>query len=123
VLVVDDHADTARAIRRLLTAGAPVRCEVRTAGSVGEALTACRDGAIDLLISDIGLPDGSGLDLMRELRARHGSDQVKGIALSGYGMEDDVRRSRTAGYDAHLTKPVTAAALHGAVRAVVGSPS
>ena len=118
MLVVDDHADTARAIRRLLTAGAPVRCEVRTAGSVGEALTACRDGAIDLLISDIGLPDGSGLDLMRELRARHGADQVKGIALSGYGMEDDVRRSRTAGYDAHLTKPVNFKKLEAVIEEV-----
>jgi DNA-binding NarL/FixJ family response regulator len=68
-----------------------------------------------LLISDIGLPDGSGLDLMKQLRSRYG---MKGIALSGYGTEDDVRRSRAAGFHSHLTKPVTSEALHAAVEAV-----
>ena len=60
--------------------------------------------AFDLLISDIGLPDGSGLDLMRPAPAP--SSAVTGIALSGFGMEDDLRKSREAGFDAHLTKPI-----------------
>jgi CheY-like chemotaxis protein len=67
-----------------------------------------------LWISDIGLPDGSGLDIMRHFRHRAagGGDvgerpPVRGIALSGFGMEEDIRRSREAGFEHHLTKPVT----------------
>jgi CheY-like chemotaxis protein len=55
------------------------------------------------VISDLGLPDGSGLELMREIQ-RH--RPVSAIALSGYGMEDDLRKTREAGFDAHLLKPV-----------------
>ncbi|MFP5284955.1 MAG: response regulator, partial [Thermoanaerobaculia bacterium] len=62
---------------------------------------------------DLGLPDGSGLDLMRELGARHG---LRGIALSGYGMEEDVQRSREAGFETHLTKPVNLETLREAIR-------
>ena len=58
------------------------------------------------LLSDLGLPDGSGLDLIREIRARCGPE-VKAICLSGYGMEEDMRQSREAGFLAHLTKPVS----------------
>ena len=61
-------------------------------------------GEFDLIISDIGLPDGSGLDLMRRLRA--GAGRSPAIALTGYGMEEDIRRSREAGFAAHLTKPI-----------------
>jgi len=70
------------------------------------------DRGLDLVISDLGLPDGSGLDLMRELSQRHG---LRGIALSGYGMDDDIRRSREAGFDAHLTKPVSLQTLQEAI--------
>jgi CheY-like chemotaxis protein len=62
---------------------------------------------VDILISDIGLPDGSGLEIMRHLRDRDGHGPVRGIALSGFGMEEDIRKSREAGFDHHLTKPVT----------------
>ena len=57
----------------------------------------------DALISDIGLPDTSGYELVREAKRRQ---PVQGIALSGFGMEEDVRRSLEAGFDYHLTKPV-----------------
>ena len=60
--------------------------------------------SFDLLLSDLGLPDGSGVDLMRELRER--GSTLPGIALSGYGQEEDVRRSKEAGFAEHLTKPV-----------------
>ena len=91
--------------------------QVTTAGSVAEALStaAGADGAFDFVISDLGLPDGSGLDLMRELSARHG---LRGIALSGYGMEDDIRQSLEAGFLKHLTKPVDLTALQATLREV-----
>jgi DNA-binding response OmpR family regulator len=79
-----------------------------------QALEEREPGArIDLLVSDIGLPDGSGLDLIRALGERWG---IRGIALSGYGTEEDVQRSREAGFLRHLTKPVTPRVLEAAVR-------
>jgi len=98
--MVDDHEDTNRAMSRLLGG---LGYDVRTADSVAAALSAAEQGSFDLLISDIGLPDGSGLELMKQLRARNGG-RVKGIALSGFGMEEDVQRSREAGFREHLTK-------------------
>ena len=59
---------------------------------------------IDLLLCDLGLPDGTGLDVMRFFRDRHPG--APGIALTGYGMEEDIRRTREAGFADHLTKPI-----------------
>jgi CheY-like chemotaxis protein len=77
------------------------------AGSLGAALRMAeeemRGEKIDLVISDLGLPDGSGLDLMRELSTRYG---LRGIALSGFGMESDVQQSAAAGFALHLIKPI-----------------
>ncbi|HEY9420860.1 MAG TPA: ATP-binding protein [Thermoanaerobaculia bacterium] len=120
LLVVEDHADTALALTDLLR-GRGYR--VTVAGSVAGALAAFagvqgQAGAIDLVVSDLGLPDGSGQDLMRELAKRY---PVRGIALSGYGMEEDVQRSRDAGFDVHLTKPVTLDVLEAAIRQVSSS--
>ena len=66
----------------------------------------------DAVISDLGLPDGTGYELMETLRAAHG---LRGIALSGYGMDDDLRRSEEAGFSAHLTKPIDFAQLERAL--------
>jgi CheY-like chemotaxis protein len=63
---------------------------------------------IDLVISDVGLPDGSGLDMMRQLSLEYG---VRGIALSGFGMDSDIEQSLNAGFSRHLTKPINVAAL------------
>jgi len=116
-LIVDDHDDTRYVIRRILSGPG---FAVRSVGCVSEALEEAALYDFDLLISDIGLPDGSGLDLMKQLRARYG---MKGVALSGYGTEDDVRRSLAAGFHAHLTKPITAEALLSAVaEAAASSP-
>ena len=101
VLLVEDHADTAEAARELL---ADASCQVVAAGSLAAALEAAGIQTFDLVLSDLGLPDGSGLDLMRDLRDRYG---LRGIALTGYGMEDDIRRSREAGFVDHLVKPIT----------------
>src|SRR5262249_47794320 len=76
---------------------------VKTANTLAAALEAATVEDFDLIISDIGLPDGSGLELMRQIRDRYAA---QGIALSGYGMEEDIRKSREAGFLAHLTKPV-----------------
>ena len=120
ILLVEDHADTAEALADLLRL---IGHEVRVAGSVASGLAAAAvemesaAGGFDLVVSDLGLPDGSGQDLMRELVRRYG---WKGIALSGYGMEEDVRRSREAGFARHLTKPVDLEALRAAIRQVAG---
>ncbi|WP_428938377.1 response regulator [Fontivita pretiosa] len=103
ILMVDDHPDTNLAMQRLLSS---LGYDVRTAHSVASALQAADREHFDVLISDIGLPDGSGLDLMRQLLARKGSKPIKGIALSGFGMEEDIRKSLAAGFQEHLTKPV-----------------
>ena len=110
ILLVEDHADTAEAMADLLSL---MGHQVTTAGTVAAALETVRRERFDLLLSDLGLPDGSGLDVMREISHNGG---IPGIALSGYGMEDDVLRSHEAGFSKHLTKPVTLPALEAAIR-------
>lgn len=100
ILLVEDHGDTAAMLRMILQAAGH---QVRLAGDVAGALAEMEGGAFDLLLSDLGLPDGSGIDLMVELRAR--GHRVPAIALSGYGQEEDLRRSREAGFRDHLVKP------------------
>ncbi|HSK79820.1 MAG TPA: ATP-binding protein [Thermoanaerobaculia bacterium] len=113
LLLVEDHADTAEAMADLLRL---LGHRVDVAGTVAAALDTAQGSAgdpFDLVVSDLGLPDGTGLDLMRELTRRHG---LRGIALSGYGMEEDIRKSREAGFARHLTKPVNLQALESAIR-------
>jgi two-component system CheB/CheR fusion protein len=78
---------------------------INIAQSVRSALDMLSANDFDLLISDIGLPDGTGIDLLNTL-TREGRS-IKAIALSGYGMEEDIQRSRNAGFFEHLTKPVS----------------
>ncbi len=101
VLVVEDNGDTAAMTRLLLEACGH---KVQTAGDVAQALKRLEREPFDVLISDLGLPDGSGVDLMRKLRER--GNAIRGIAMSGYGMPEDVCRSKEAGFSVHLTKPV-----------------
>jgi signal transduction histidine kinase/ActR/RegA family two-component response regulator len=112
ILLVEDHSDTASALADLLRIQGH---RVLIAGTIAQALDLAQKGHFDLVVSDLGLPDGSGQDLMRSLSQRH---NLRGIALSGYGMEDDVRRSREAGFEQHLTKPVNLQALETAIRQV-----
>jgi signal transduction histidine kinase/ActR/RegA family two-component response regulator len=106
ILLAEDHVDTAEALATLLEGlGHRITMAGTVAGGLAAAAqAAAADRSIDLVISDLGLPDGSGLDLMRELARLY---RLTGIALSGYGMEEDVRKSRQAGFIRHLTKPVT----------------
>ncbi len=100
LLVVDDHEATRTVLSRLLTSSGH---QVTLAASMHEALTAFAEGQFDVVISDLGLPDGSGHDLIRELKRQR---PIAGIALSGYGMEEDLRQTKEAGFCAHLVKPV-----------------
>jgi CheY-like chemotaxis protein len=84
---------------------------------VATALKLVDTETFDLLLSDLGLPDGSGVDLMREIR-QHGS-KLPGIALSGYGRDSDIQQSRDAGFVAHLTKPVDVQRLERTIECVV----
>jgi len=115
LLVVEDHYDTAHALNRLLRVAG---YSVKTAGSVAAALRLAEAESFDLLISDLGLPDESGYALMQQVRERYG---LRGIAMSGYGMEDDIRRSREAGFAEHLIKPISIPQLENAIRRVVGA--
>ncbi|HEX8078145.1 MAG TPA: ATP-binding protein [Chthoniobacterales bacterium] len=100
ILFVEDHEDTARVLGRILrNAG----FDVSHAGTVTDALALAAGRRFDLVVSDLGLPDGSGLELMKALRDSQG---MQGIALSGFGTEEDVAASAAAGFAAHLTKPV-----------------
>jgi CheY-like chemotaxis protein len=113
ILLVEDHADTAVVLARLLR---KMGHHVIPANTVGLALKAAetefKDAPLDLLISDMGLPDGSGRDIMRALSAK---GPVKGIALSGFGMESDIMESHAAGFSRHLVKPISVEALRGAI--------
>ncbi len=100
LLLVEDHRPTAEVLKRLLKR---VGYSVTAVASVAEGLSSAREQKFDFVLSDLGLPDGAGSDLMRALRDEHG---LRGIALSGYGMEEDVQRSADAGFVAHITKPV-----------------
>ena len=112
LMVVEDHADTARVLSKLLRTSGHI---VRTATTAADALTLVDEHSFDIIISDLGLPDMTGYDLMRKIKARSGA---KGIAMSGYGMEEDIRKGEQAGFSAHLVKPVNFDRLEQAIRRV-----
>ncbi len=115
LLLVEDHEPTLAVLQRLLNRAGHA---VATASSVAAALELAAREPFDALISDIGLPDGTGVELMRTMRSQHG---LRGIALSGYGMEEDLTRSLEAGFVAHLTKPVDLAQLRRALAALASA--
>jgi len=115
ILLVEDHADTQRILCRLLRKwGYNVKCS----DCVAQALDLAANEPFDILISDLGLPDGSGLDIMRETKKRYG---LRGVAVSGFGTDDDLRQSRDAGFEEHLTKPVGVEGLHAAVERILSA--
>jgi len=113
LLIVEDHADTARALSRLLGKAGFV---VSVAGDVATALALAGQETFDLLISDLGLPDGTGYDVMAGVQKIR---PLPGIAMSGYGMDEDVLKSREAGFSEHLVKPVEVPQLIAAIRRVM----
>jgi two-component system CheB/CheR fusion protein len=116
ILLVEDHADTALMMLRLL---ARRGYAVTLATTFAEATQAIESRTFDLLLSDLGLPDGSGLDLMRAVASR--SPKLPGIALSGYGMPDDARKSLDAGFLAHIPKPIAIERLWAAIDRALAS--
>jgi PAS domain S-box-containing protein len=112
VLLVEDHEDSAYAMRRVLELMGHV---VVVRGDLTSALAEIEAAPYDLLLSDIGLPDGDGFDLVAAVRARSSQPAIPAIALTGFGMEEDIARARAAGFDAHLTKPVDFGKLAHAV--------
>lgn len=116
ILLVEDHPDTRATLHQLLERRGH---RVAVAAGVAEALAAAAAGEFDVLVSDIGLPDGTGLDLMHSLRQRGAA--LPGIALSGFGMEADIAASRSVGFAHHLVKPVNFQLLEEAIQATAGA--
>jgi signal transduction histidine kinase len=100
IMVVEDHEDTRRVLSRALRRKG---FGVTAAGGVAAAVEQFSSSPADLIICDIGLPDGTGWDVMEQLRPHW---TVPAIAVSGYGMDHDVKKSREVGFVAHLTKPI-----------------
>jgi CheY-like chemotaxis protein len=107
-LVVDDVADVTEMLSVLLTHAG---YEVVTAASAPQALTAARQQKFDIIISDIGMPEMNGYQLAREMRLLPGYENVPMVAVTGYSMFNDRERSATAGFTAHMTKPIDPRAL------------
>ncbi len=115
ILLIEDHAPTRASLSAVLGRRG---FHVVVAATVAEALAAAKSHELDLIISDIGLPDGDGYQCMQMIQQiRPG---LPGIALSGYGMEEDIVKSRQVGFSEHLIKPVNVNALDRAVAKVLG---
>jgi CheY-like chemotaxis protein/anti-sigma regulatory factor (Ser/Thr protein kinase) len=114
ILLVEDDDDTRMVMADLLRSR---DYDVRETATIAGAVREAEQAPFDLIVSDLGLPDGSGNDLIRTLQTIR---PVKGIAVSGFGMEDDVRRTREAGFAAHLIKPITLHQLCSAIEQVTG---
>lgn len=99
ILLVEDHDDTRIITQKILEFSGHT---ISPARSAQEAWDLAAASTFDLVISDLGLPDKSGLEMMRLLRDKF---SLRGIAMSGYGMEEDIERSREAGFAHHITKP------------------
>jgi signal transduction histidine kinase len=113
ILLVDDHQDTCKALERLLVWRGHL---VAATHNMRSAMEAAGRNQFDLLISDIALPDGSGMELMGCLRAISG---LRGIAISGFGMNGDIEKSLQAGFSEHLIKPVKLEKLEAAIERVM----
>jgi CheY-like chemotaxis protein len=111
ILVVEDHGDTRRTLARLLT---HFGHEISVADCVQAALHVFSSQEFDAVLSDIGLPDGTGYEVIAQAKRQHArthANALTGIALTGFGMDEDIRRSKEAGFDYHLTKPIDFAQL------------
>jgi signal transduction histidine kinase len=116
ILLVEDHATTAEVMSRLLNLNGH---RVQVASTVESGIELAAAGAFDLFISDVGLPDGTGIDLLRRLRPTHATPA---IALTGYGRKEDVAGALEAGFNAHLTKPVDLDELQATINRVIARP-
>jgi CheY-like chemotaxis protein len=103
VLVVDDEADARELVATLIQSSG---AEVRTAGSVDEALAVLEHSPVDLLVSDIGMPEQDGYALIRAVRARErGTAHLPALALTAYAREEERTKALEAGFQVHVAKP------------------
>lgn len=116
IMVVEDHEDTLTLLQLLLERSGYT---VQGATTVAEALEKLEHTRFDLLIADIALPDGTGLEIMR--RARLHQPDLRGIALTGFGTQEDALCINQAGFETHLVKPIDAGQLKAAVQRSFGS--
>jgi CheY-like chemotaxis protein len=100
ILLVEDHSDTRRTLSRLLT---HFGHQISVADNTQSALKIMGSQEFDVVLSDIGLPDGSGYDVISEAKRKQ---QVKAVAITGFGTDEDIRRGKDAGFDFHLVKPI-----------------
>ena len=117
IILVEDHEDTSRIMARLLS---KYGYKITTAASVKTAFEVIKNNRFDLLISDIGLPDGNGYDLLAMIK--QAKIPLKAIALSGFGLNDDVAKSIEVGFITHITKPVDVPKLVNVITNVLSEP-
>lgn len=117
ILVVEDHADSAFFIKRMLEIAG---YRTLVAENIASAIEVFRGEPVDAIVSDLGLPDGRGTELIRQVLSIR---PVPAIALSGYGMESDIKESLDAGFTRHLTKPVDMEKLEKALSSIMEVPT
>ena len=113
ILLVEDHEDTALVLARLLEGSG---CRVKVAGNAEIALGLAAEESFDVVLCDIGLPEISGHELMRRMHQQYG---LKGIALTGYASEQDVKIGESSGFEDYLVKPIDVAQLVCAIQRVM----
>ena len=113
LIVVEDHANTAEGLKKFLKA---VGYEVFVATDMTSALWLAASVQFDLLLSDLGLPDGTGWELLKHLNAEQ--PQIRAIAISAHNSPEDVKQSAEAGFVEHLAKPISPTKLCAAIQRV-----
>ncbi|WP_345813998.1 response regulator [Paraburkholderia sp. PREW-6R] len=113
ILLIEDHLDTAEVMEQLIRS---LGHDVTTVGRVDDALAATQLQTFDLVVSDVGLPDGTGLDFIKAFREH---SDAPAVALTGFGTDEDVRRCLSAGFTSHLTKPVNFSQLETMIESAV----
>jgi CheY-like chemotaxis protein len=117
ILLVEDHEDTNRSLTNLLRRRGH---HVQSALNFQSAIDLSDKEDFDVLVSDLGLPDGNGIDLMRKISTKQ---PLFGIALTGFGMEADIRRSREVGFGHHLVKPIDLNKLDALIQESAAAPT
>lgn len=117
VLVVDDSADT---LAYLTAAIEQYGAKVEAISSVSEAIATLKNLHPDVLISDIGMPDQDGYDLINQVISLQQSEQIPAMALTAYAREEDSTRALSAGFQMYLSKPVEPEKLASAISQLAG---
>lgn len=114
MLLIEDHSDTRNVLELLLKR---CGCQTVTAKNAKDARARLGDMDFDVLVSDLNLPDGDGIDLVREAKRRH---NLKAIAVTGRTGAEERERGLRAGFDVYLTKPIDFHELRCAIRVAEG---